>query len=161
MSLREHFKSGCGFESDVIKNVRIVRDSETMQCKGFGYVLMKDKSYVPYALEMHETEYKKREIRVMVCGKRFKGRKGGKKAGEKINPYKRRKETEAKKTQSAIDNGVRKIKKKRGVKKTGAHKASGKTGISKRAASEKKVNKRVKQIQKRLQKGMGKSKTRK
>lgn len=34
ISLREHFKNGCGFENDVIENVRIVRDSETAQCKG-------------------------------------------------------------------------------------------------------------------------------
>ena len=50
-----------------------------------------------------------------------------------------------------------KEKKKRGSKKTGAKKAA-QPGISKRAASEKKLDKRVKKIQKRLKTGMGKTK---
>jgi nucleolar protein 12 len=156
MSLRTHFKNGCGFEDDVIENVRIIRDPETFQCKGFGYVLLKDKSYVPYALEMHGSEYMKKEIRVLVCGKRFKGNKGAKKQDNEVSGALRRVLKKAKKTtaESLLES---KQKKKRGTKKVGAKKA-GKVGISKRAATEKKLDKRVKKIQKRVQKGMGKVK---
>mmetsp|Transcript_15707 Transcript_15707/g.29624 ORF Transcript_15707/g.29624 Transcript_15707/m.29624 type:complete len:388 (+) Transcript_15707:189-1352(+) len=156
MTLRTHFKSGCGFEDDVIENVRIIRDPETFQCKGFGYVLLKDKSYVQYALEMNGSEYMKKEIRVLVCGKRFKGNKGAKKQDNEVSGALRRVLKKAKKTtaESLLDS---KQKKKRGTKKVGANKA-GKAGISKRAATEKKLDKRVKKIQKRVQKGMGKVK---
>ena len=157
MSIRDHFKSGCGFEDDVIENVRIIRDQATLQCKGFGYVLLKDKSYIPYALEMHESTYKKKEMRVQVCGKRFKGRRGApKKEENEPSGALRRVLKKAKKNTSESLAG-KKDKKKRGVKKTAAKKA-GKSGISKRAASEKKLDKRVKKIKKRLQKGMGKTK---
>merc|ERR1712157_233534 len=48
MTLREHFTNGCEWgindDMDVVKGVRIIRDATTMQCKGFGYVLLKDKS---------------------------------------------------------------------------------------------------------------------
>jgi len=84
MTLRHHFITGCGWEDgsssedvDVITAVRLIRDKETMQCKGFGYVLLKDKSYVSQALKMmHDSEYMNRKIRVMVCGKQFKGKRG-------------------------------------------------------------------------------------
>ena len=156
MSLREHFKNGCGFEDDVIENVRVVRDPETLQCKGFGYLLLKDKSYVPYALDMHGTDYMKKQIRVLVCGKRFKGNKGTQKKENKASGALRRVLKKSKKStvESLLQN---KEKKKRGAKKIGAKKA-GKPGISKRAATEKKLDKRVKKIQKRVQKGMGKTK---
>ncbi len=157
MSLRDHFKKGCGFEDDVIENVRIVRDPETQKCKGFGYVLLKDKSYIPYSLDMHESQYKNRDIRVQVCGKRFKGRKGAAKEepDDTTNGALRRVLKKAKKTtKQSLATAGQKEKKKRGIKKTGPKKA----GISKRAASEKKLDKRVKKIQKRVQKGMGKTK---
>jgi len=158
MSVREHFKSGCGFEDDVIENVRLIRDTSTMQCKGFGYVLLKDKSYVPYALEMHDSKYKNKDMRVLVCGKRFKGRKGAKKEGEEVSGGLGRLMKKPKKTAASTELLVgNKEKKKRGVKKVGVKKA-GITGISKRAASEKKLDKRVKKIQKRMDKGMGKTK---
>lgn len=157
ISLREHFKNGCGFDDDVIENVRIIRDSETSQCKGFGYILLKDKSYVPYVLDMHESTYKKKEIRVMVCGKRFKGRRGVKKEKKEADgAMKRIKERYKKTTAESLAAG--KEKRKRGIKKVGPKKAGGQAGISKRAASEKKLDKRVKKIKKRLDKGMGKSK---
>jgi len=84
-TLRNHFITGCGWDGsdedddmkDVVVAVRLIRDKETMQCKGFGYVLLKDKSYVSQALKMmHDSEYMNRTIRVMVCGKRFKGKRG-------------------------------------------------------------------------------------
>lgn len=156
MTLRSHFKNGCGFEDDVIENVRVVRDPETLQCKGFGYLLLKDKSYVPYALEMHGSEYMKKDIRVLVCGKRFKNKKGASKQDNEVSGALRRVMKKAKKsTVESLLEG--KEKKKRGTKKVGAKKA-GKPGISKRAASEKKLDKRVKKIQKRIQHGMGKAK---
>lgn len=156
MSLRKHFITGCAFEPDVIENVRIVRDSETMQCKGFGYLLLKDKTYVPYALELHDSEYRKRTIRVMVCGKRYKDKKGGKAKDEFQHPAKRRRENVAQNAQSTRDGG--KLKKKRGRKNKSIPLKAGKVGISKRVSSERKAGKRVKQIQKRLTKGMGKNK---
>ena len=157
MTVRDHFKTGCGFEDDVIENVRVVRDPATQKCKGFGYVLLKDKSYIPYALDMHESKYKNKEIRVQVCGKRFKGRKGVAKEQpvETSGAFRRVLKNAAKKSTTRSLAG--KEKKKRGVKKVGAHK-SGNTGISKRQASEPSKGKRVKKIQKRMEKGMGKAK---
>jgi nucleolar protein 12 len=156
MTVRNHFNKGCGFEDDVIENVRIVRDPETHKCKGFGYVLLKDKSYVPYALDMHDSQYKNKDMRVQVCGKRFKGRKGApKEQPTDASGAMRRVKKKVEKYKASMA-GI-KEKKKRGVKKTGPKKA-GKSGISKRAASEKKIDKRVKKIQKRVQKGMGKTK---
>lgn len=172
MTLRSHFNQGCGWEieDDVIEGVRIVRDKETMQCKGFGYLLLKEKSYVPAALNMHESKYMKRDLRVMVCGKRFKNRKGAPKEGTQIvreGAHRRfvnrdKKGDDNKDTKSLVKSAKELIvgpkeKKKRGTKKIGVKKA-GVGGISKRVASGKKVEKRVKKIQKRMEKGMGSSK---
>lgn len=161
MSLRDHFREGCGFEEDVINNVRIVRDSETMQCKGFGYILLKDKSYVPYALDMHESTYKKRQLRVMVAGSKFKStRNGGRREKEKkkVDPTKRRLNAKMKKSNSISDTILgRKSKSSRSGGKSGA-KTPGGSGFSKRAIAKKKADKRVKQIKKRIEKGMGKGK---
>jgi nucleolar protein 12 len=162
MSLRKHFENGCGFESDVIENVRIVRDPETMQCKGFGYILFKDKSYIPYALEMHDSVYMKKELRVLVCGKRFKGKRGAQKEktanknGDHVHPAEQRLRKQAKLTAGDILESKDK-KKKRGIKKIGAKQAVS-SGISKRAAAGKKMDKRMKKIEKRISKGMGKTK---
>merc|ERR1739844_684476 len=109
----------------------------------------------------------KREIRVMVCGKRFKGRKGAQKAGAvELKGAMRRvlnsnKDKLEKKGNANFKDLIRiskdDKKEKRGVKKVGVKKAAA-GGMSKRAASGKKVDKRVKKIQRRLQKGMGKNK---
>lgn len=168
-TLRSHFCNGCGWDvnGDIVEGVRVVRDKESMQCKGFGYVLLKDKSYVPQALEMHESKYLKREIRVLVCGKRFKNRKGAPKEGSTVvlsgahrrvtgkTTLDKSKKILSKKTKDLMLGT--KDKKKRGLKKKIPVKA-GNAGISKRAASEKKLDKRAKKIQKRMQKGMGKTK---
>jgi RNA recognition motif-containing protein len=160
-SLRDHFKAGCGFEEDVINNVRIVRDSETMKCKGFGYILLKDKSYIPYALDMHESTYKKRELRVMVAGSKFKStRNGGKrdKDKKKLDPTKRRLDAKLKKANSISDTILgRTSKNSRAGGKSDA-KTPGGAGLSKRAMAKKKTDKRMKQIKKRIEKGMGKGK---
>lgn len=162
MSLRKHFENGCGFESDVIENVRIVRDAETMKCKGFGYILFKDKSYIPYALEMHDSIYMKKELRVLVCGKRFKGKRGAQKIkttndASHVHPAEQRLMKKSKMTAEDILRSKEDKKKKRGIKKTGSKQAIG-SGVSKRAAAGKKMDKRMKKIEKRISKGMGKTK---
>jgi len=160
-TLREHFMKGCDItEENAIEGVRIVRDKETSECKGFGYVLFVDKSYVPDALKMHGSTYMKKELRVLVCGKRFKGRKGAPKEERIINngAHKRIVNAGLSSTKKLV-LGV-KDKKKRGIKKIGVNKAAGNntSGISKRSKSDKKLKLRVKKIEKRLTKGMGKTK---
>mmetsp|Transcript_24554 Transcript_24554/g.57682 ORF Transcript_24554/g.57682 Transcript_24554/m.57682 type:complete len:405 (+) Transcript_24554:109-1323(+) len=159
-TLQEHFEKGCLLETGDIEGVRLVRDKETFQCKGFGYVLFREKNLVPTALKLHETTYMKKKLRVMVCGKRFKGRKGG------AAKTKQTQETErtsvaafrrivAKQQKGDISNS----KRKRGEKKKNISVAKAGIGnISKRAALEKKVAKKVKKLQKRASKGMGKNK---
>jgi RNA recognition motif-containing protein len=81
MSLQQHFVKECGFQEIDVEGVRIIRDKDTMLCKGFGYVIFREKSMVAVALnKMHESTYMKRQLRVTVCGKRFKGRRGDDKA---------------------------------------------------------------------------------
>ena len=99
------------------------------------------------------------EIRVLVCGKRFKGKKG-----DQTEPkYKKTQEREkvtvgafrrllSKQQKEASETN----KRKRGQKKATAKKAAA-GGLSKRAALDKKVDKRVKKLQKRISKGMGKT----
>ncbi len=173
-TLREHFAEKLSegdfneAEGDAISGVRIIRESETQKCKGFGYVILRDATLVPLALQLHGTKYMKRELRVMVCGKRFKGKRGsdnkanltGKRSFEgqratsdttKSSPRKRKAEGES----SSSSSGKVMKRRARSDKKTAP---GGKPGMSKRAASEQKVNKRVKKLQKRAVKGMGKKK---
>lgn len=160
-TLQEHFEKGCLFEPGDITGVRIIRDSETFQCKGFGYILFREKNAVPTALKLHDSTYMKKKIRVMVCGKRFKGRRG-----EASQPKQKVKQAEkmsvgafrriiAKQQKDALVT----TKRKRGEKKKNVTaKKAGAGGVSKRAALDKKVDKKVKKLQKRLAKGMGKNK---
>ena len=191
-SLRDHFIAGCEMEDNDVEGVRIIRDAETQQCKGFGYVLLSDRSHVAAALQMHDTEYMRRNIRVMVCGKRFKGKKGrvdapadGEGSSGKSRKFEGRRATEVtggarrvsgKKRKHESSSGPStgaasflkagtsaggKKKRMRGAPSSEKNKfkAGGrKAGVSKRAAAEAKANKRVKQLKKRLAKGMGKSK---
>merc|ERR1712238_637968 len=166
-TLRKHFENECGWEDNgsSVENVRIVRDSSTMLCKGFGYLLLQDRSKVADALKLHESTYMKRSIRVMVCGKKFKSRRGGvsdsKKASDLGGAAKRvmgKIKKDAKTPARAAMLGSSVLKKKRGIKKVVATK--GPNGISKRASTEKKLDKRMKQMHKRVTKGMGKSKNR-
>ena len=83
-TLRDHFSNALSDGEDLnegegcaISGVRIIRDKETQKCKGFGYVTLRDATLVGNALRAHGTKYMKREIRVMVCGRRFKGNRGG------------------------------------------------------------------------------------
>lgn len=169
-TLQEHFIKGCDFKDGDVEGVRIVRDKETYLCKGFGYVLLKDKSMVPTALKLHESMYMNKSIRVLVCGKRFKNKKGNdgrtpikivateitgtvRAPDEKISTGALRRVLAKQSKEAAKLN-----KRKRGEKKkTTAVKKGGPVGVSKRAALDKKVEQRVKKIQKRISKGMGKT----
>ncbi len=194
-SLQKHFVEGCDFTSpEDVEGVRIVRDPTTFACKGFGYVLFKTKAMSATALsKMHESVYMKRTLRVMVCGKRFKGRRGQAKTANEEMPAKstpnkpksrqpppsQDKEKAAvstsastpiaalrrilRKEQQHKDTNSKTNKRKRGT--TPGTSSSGKknvtakkSGVSKRAVAEAKTGKRVKKIQKRINKGMGKGK---
>ncbi|KAL7528504.1 hypothetical protein ACHAXR_002483 [Thalassiosira sp. AJA248-18] len=183
--LREHFlvqlsegedlneREGCA-----VSGVRIIRDKETQKCKGFGYVMLRDATLVPLALQLHETTFMKRELRVMVCGKRFKGNRGdddhskGDKSGRRSfegrratgdssmtrsQSSKRKSEEGAASSSSSAGNGGGKVKRRRARSEKWSAPGA-KSGMSKRAVTEKKVNKRVKKLQQRAVKGMGKKK---
>jgi nucleolar protein 12 len=156
-SLRLHFLTHLKSEEDAaITGVRIIRDRETQKCKGFGYVTFSDASVVPAALELQSSTYMKREIRVMICGKRFKSNRGG--GGEKKRSFEGQRATipEGKKSKrevSASSGGKTKRSRRKSDKK-----APTKSGLSKRAATERKVDRRVKKLEKRAAKGMGKKK---
>jgi nucleolar protein 12 len=174
-TLQAHFVKGCGLEGDVaaVEGVRIIRDKETHKCKGFGYVLFRDLSTVTTALRnMHESTYMKREVRVMVCGKSFKGRKGedGDRGNKKPRAsYEGRRSVAGKEdgkeasvsalkrilTKTNTEASAKKVR-PRGTNKSSAKTPANKAGVSRRAAVEAKVEKRVKKIKKRIAKGMGK-----
>lgn len=174
-TLREHFEQKLSegdfneADGDAISGVRIIRDNETQKCKGFGYVILRDATLVPLALQLHDTKYMKRELRVMVCGKRFKGKRGsdnranltgkprsfeGQRAtSDASKSFTRKRKAEG---DSASSSSGKVMKRRaRSDKKTAP---GGKPGMSKRSASEQKVNKRVKKLQNRAVKGMGKKK---
>ncbi|KAL3787907.1 hypothetical protein HJC23_000149 [Cyclotella cryptica] len=168
-TLRSHFLTGLGITGDgeddnIVKGVRIIRDKETQKCKGFGYVTFSDASYVPMALELNESTYMKRVLRVMVSGKRFKGKRGdnvlerqsfeGQRATEavgkkKLGAVKRKLDGEV----TTSSGGKTKRRRSRSEKVGPA-----KSGLSKRAEKERKVDRRVKKLEKRATKGMGKKK---
>ena len=167
-TLRQHFCKGCGLEEEDIENIRVIRDKETMQCKGFGYVVFTDKSAVMTALQkMHDSTYMKKTLRVTVCGKRYKGRRGVEK--EMSNADKRKFEGNRADVAGAFQRILtkealnQKVNRKRGEIKASTGKpgvAKGKPGMTKRQVMDDKVNKRVKKLEKRASKGMGKTKTR-
>jgi nucleolar protein 12 len=63
-------------EPKPVENVRVVRDRETGAGKGFGYVLLKGKALAAKALSLAGKKLLNRELRVQVCGKRTKNKKG-------------------------------------------------------------------------------------
>lgn len=170
-SLQAHFVQGCGWQEDetAVEGVRIVRDKETFQCKGFGYVLFRDVSMVSTALRnMHNSTYMKKEMRVMVCGRRPKKapRKQDEPAAKKQRTFEgRRGPTTGASSVSALkriltkSNAEASAKKHRprAEKKPSGKTPSNKAGLSRRAAVDAKVEKRVKKIKKRIEKGMGKA----
>jgi len=185
-SLRIHVETKCGFESSdatpAVEGVRVVRDAETQQCKGFSYVLLRDRGLVTEAIRgLTGTVYQKREIRVQVCGKRTKATRGvtsGDKK-QKGSGFEGRRANLESYTSGAQRRMLGKLKtggvvgskakaaptRKRRTpseksdalnKNTGVKRAP--EGISRRQASEAKLNKRVKKLQKRVDKGMGSNK---
>jgi len=177
-TLREHFSDQLSEVEDLnerdgvaISGVRLIRDKETQKCKGFGYVSLRDATLVPAALQLHGTTYMKRELRVMVCGKRFKGKRGDDSTGNKFgrrsfegqratgaaparNRSSKRKSEEGVSSSGGSSGGKPRKRRARSEKK--AINYGSKSGLSKRAATEQKVNKRVKKLEKRAAKGMGK-----
>jgi nucleolar protein 12 len=167
-SLQDHFVQGCGLTMDDVVGVRVIRDKETFQCKGIAYILFADSTMVATALQkMHDTVYLKRNIRVKVCGKSLKGRRGapkerGKKRGIVSDAAtfggdsnkKRKVESGAMRRLQ----GKQKKKRARGEKKKNIPGVpTSKPGVSKRVAAEAKTTARIKKIQKRISKGMGKA----
>jgi len=70
--LREHLSKVLQGGHDDIESVRLIRDPESLLCKGIGYVLLKNRDAVIKALSLHQVKFKKRELRVTTCGKRTK-----------------------------------------------------------------------------------------
>lgn len=178
MTLQDHFATVCQFSIEDIEGVRIVRDKETFQCKGFAYVLLKDKSMVAKALRMaNETEYLKQKLRVQVCSsKSF--RSGDPKKQKEVVPERKKNKQRASGEKQATPRGqdkeddrrptpygaLRRLlakeaeslesdkkRRARGEKKKSA------TGKSKRKMSETKTEQRVKKLEKRVKNGMGKA----
>jgi len=164
-TLARHFQEKLGTSDDdqnIIENVRIVRDPATGQCKGFAYVLFRDASTVSAALQaVHESLYHKRPLRVQVCGKRYKNQQGA-----TTRPKARQRRQEQAATAVGALQRVLKQKlsssttRKRAVRKTpttGAKATAAASGKSKRASKDQKAGQRVKKLEQRLTKGMGKN----
>ena len=158
----------------VIEGVRIVRDKDTQLCKGFGYILFVDSSMAALALakcssqEGSNKRYMQKVLRVQVCGKRTKNQKGtttnpkavSRRKAELADSVGALKRVLTKQLVAAPrKRAERKNNKKRGAKANGSNSSSSakKANVSKRAASEAKTGKRIKKIEKRLTKGMGKT----
>jgi nucleolar protein 12 len=71
-------------EPEPIENVRLIRDRESGLGKGFGYLLLKTPALVAKALALRDLKMETRELRVQVCGKRFKNKRGEESAKEKF-----------------------------------------------------------------------------
>ena len=160
-------------EDNIVEGARVIRDQTTMQCKGFGYVLLKNRDLVADALRLHESKFMNRAIRVQVCGKRYKGKRGefdstGRKRRGKSFEGLRSTDAAVKRILAKSSSGDGKggklvsSKKRRTYSERNAAfnpaKKRNTTGLSKRATAEAKVGKRVKKLQKRMDTGMGKSK---
>lgn len=167
-SLRKHFCDGCGIEDADIEGIRVVRDKETYQCKGFAYILFKDKNMTATALRlMHQSSYMNRELRVLVCSRRYNSNSAEGRPKKKKKMMRDGEEDDVKPGVAALrrilekeDKTERgsKHKRARGKKPSGKPTSKKATGKSRKAAIEAKVNKRVKKLEKRMTKGMGKTK---
>jgi len=161
-------------EKSIVERVRVVRDPTTLQCKGFGYVLFHRRESVVEGLQLHDSTFRNRKIRVQICGKRYKGKRGqdSNNSGNKNSTFEGMRSTTAaakrilgKRKKDGNTNGkiFEKDKKRRtySEKNAAGYNAKKKKtvdGMSKRAATESKIGKRVKKLQKRMAKGMGKTK---
>eukprot|EP00904_Undaria_pinnatifida_P009138 jgi/Undpi1/5354/HiC_scaffold_2.g00635.m1 len=79
--VRKLFCSKLEGGSEAVEGVRLVRDKTTLIGKGFGYVLLADRALAAAALAVQGVKLRGRELRVMPCGKRTKGRGGKAKPG--------------------------------------------------------------------------------
>ena len=181
-ALRLHFEAATG--SDSVTSVHVIRDKETGNCKGIAYVAFTERSLVIDALRLGKTTFMKREIRVEPCGKLTKGQRGagGKKKRWRedpnlptsrdpktpdvengamrrmkvkvkgLQPEKRDKST----TKDSKKDSKKDSTKVASAKVRGPKSEKGKMG-SQRKAKEKKVVARIKKIEKRIKKGMGKN----
>lgn len=70
--LRSHFVKVMPNGQLDIEGVRIIRDQETLIGKGIAYMLFSTRDCVIHALGLHDSVYRKRNIRVTSCGKRSK-----------------------------------------------------------------------------------------
>lgn len=132
-----------------VEAVRIVRDNQTHQCKGFGYVLFKDKAGAAAALQRKEVNFMGRILRIRVCGKRFKSQ-----VDRPVEPKPNRDNPVGALRRVLAKQAGEKKKRVRGEKKAVSAHSSGK---SKRAVSQAKESQRIKKLQKRISKGMGKN----
>ncbi|GMF50036.1 unnamed protein product [Phytophthora fragariaefolia] len=71
-------------EPEPIENVRLIRDRESGLGKGFGYLLLKSPALVAKTLALRNLKMETRELRVQVCGKRFKNKRGEETTKEKF-----------------------------------------------------------------------------
>ncbi|CAB9500847.1 RNA-binding protein 34 [Seminavis robusta] len=161
-SLHEFFVQQCLLQMNDIVGVRIIRDKNTFQCKGIGYVLFQDATMVATALQrMQDAVYMRRNLRVNACAN-VKGQHH-KKRTRHVATNNNTESSSNKKPRTVVASGAMKRvarkqnKRMRGEKKKNKNDPSSKPGVSKRAATEAKVDKRVKKLQKRITKGMGKA----
>lgn len=71
-------------EPEPIENVRLIRDRVSGLGKGFGYLLLKTPALVAKTLTLRNLKMENRELRVQVCGKRFKNLRGEETVKEKF-----------------------------------------------------------------------------
>jgi nucleolar protein 12 len=135
---------------DDVEAVRVIRDNTTHQCKGFGYILFKEKAGAAAALQKKEVTYKGRVLRIKVCGRRYKSQ-----VERPVEPQRKfDNPVGALRRVLAKQSGEKKKRMRGEKKKTLTAHSSGK---SKRAASQAKESQRVKKLEKRISKGMGKT----
>jgi RNA recognition motif-containing protein len=199
-----------------VEAVRVVRDADNHhRCRGFAYLLMKDRAKVPDVLRLlPKSTYLGRELRVQVCGRNVKNRRGEKATAggdggggardrrrassghQRDAPAKKKPRHVARDgggpssspsspsprgiesatgalrrilAAEAARSGKAKTKRARGPlpsasasspaprQKSGGGRARA-AGASKRSAAQAKTQSRVKKIQKRIDRGMGKNK---
>lgn len=70
--LRSHFAVVVDSGHDAIECVRVIRDPESLVGKGIAYVSFRSHDDVLKALTLDQSKFKKRRIRVSICGKRTK-----------------------------------------------------------------------------------------
>jgi len=160
-TLRNHVTDLLDSESSCIR-VRLVRDKDTRRCSGTGYALLSSKEAVASILRTGLGAYKKKDLRVEVCGKRTKKKKKPvfKSAGVKsAQAGGGRRVLGNLKRKGALGDKAKQVhKRKKDPFKHPATLNGAGAGVSKRKITEKKVNDRVKKLEKRVKKGMGSQK---